>query len=172
MNPILRMLMTSAWSKGVGDRFDGALTSDFKNLTDAYAAYKHNAGADSDKAPQQSPIDRIKAAFDQLKDMHKGPDQTPANMAALASSNQPFDFESAHWPVGPVGAPSQSMASAPPPPGVPMPRPRPPEAPQESPMMSLFQRSAAMQQDPNGGGYIDPATAAKAQPNIFHGLFG
>jgi hypothetical protein len=190
MNPILRMLMMSTWSKGVGDRFDGSQTSDFKNLTDelarakaakaasdpfaqaagpnsAYSAFKASAGPDDAKQPQQSPIDRIKQAFDALKDMHKAPDQTP--------SNSPSPFDTAQWPYGPVGAPQASA--------VPMPQPRPlqapqPEAPQPqadsaNPLMSLFQRSTAMQRDPLTGDFIDPkagATAA-AQPGILSSLF-
>lgn len=198
MNPILRMLMSSTWAKGVGERFGGSQTSDLKSLTDALASYKQASAAGdqfSDKngtnpsqpqAQDQSPMDRIKAAFDSLKDMHKGPNQTDANTAALASP-QPSPFDNAQWPYGPQGSPSNAQDSASPldtaqwpsgpagaPSSVPMPQPRPADAPQSSPMMSLFQRSAAMQQDPNGGGYIDPEAAAKAnaQPGIFHSLFG
>jgi hypothetical protein len=174
MNPILQLLLGSTLSR-YGQPFQGNQTSDLKGLTDALAAYKQAAGPDDSDKSQMGPLtgmDRIKAAFDSLKDMHKGPDQTAANTAVLpANGASPFD--NAQWPYGPVGAPSQSMASGPSTPGgVPMPQPRPADAPQASPMMSLFQRSAAMQQDPLTGDYIDPAAAAKAQPNIFHGLFG
>lgn len=122
-------------------------------------------------SPTQSPMDRIKAAFDSLKDMHKDPNQTQANTGVLPS-NGASPFDNAQWPYGPVGAPSsQPPAQA----SVPMPMARPAEAPQAdagNPMMSLFQRSAAMQQDPLTGGYIDPSAAAKASPGVFHGLFG
>lgn len=48
---------------------------------------------------------------------------------------------------------------------VPMPMARPAQAPQPQPQapMGFFQRNAAMMQDPNGGGYIDPSAAARAQ---------
>jgi hypothetical protein len=184
MNPILQLLMGTTMSKGIGDRFGGNQTSDLKNLTDAYAqslgpnsayaSFRQAAGPEStDKPPAQSPMDRIKAAFDSLKDMHKGPDQTAANTGVLPQ-NGASPFDNAQWPYGPVGAPSQAQASVPqqtPSQGVPMPMARPADAPQANPMMSLFQRSAAMQQDPLTGSYIDPASAAKAQPNIFQGLF-
>lgn len=185
MNPILRLLMGTAYSRGVGERFGGSQTSDLKSLTDTYAslkagndpfkgngaydAFRAAAGPDKpDSTPAQSPMDRIKAAFDSLKDMHKGPDQTPANIGVLPQGASPFD--NAQWPYGPVGAPSQTQAQ----PQTPMPMARPAEAPQadtSNPMMSLFQRSAAMQQDPLTGSYIDPAAAAKARPGIFQGLF-
>lgn len=180
MNPIMRLLLGSAMGSGFGDRFSKNQTSDLKNLTDALAAYKQNAGPDSDKAPAQSPIDRIKAAFAELKDMHKGPDQTDSNTAVLPPGGaSPFD--TMHWPYGPVGAPATPMAAnAPvpqaPQPSVPMPQPRPMDAPQAdaNPMMSFFQRNAALQKDPLSGDYIDPASAsrAQAQPGILSHLFG
>lgn len=199
MNPLIRLLMTSAWGKGVGDRFGGSQTSDFKNLTDAYKSYKDAAASgdqfsdkpspldtaqwphgpvgapsgDSDKSPMGplTPMDRIKAAFDSLKDMHK-PEMPTLAQSLPQDGSSPFD--NAQWPYGPVGAPSQAQAQGGAGAGVPMPRPRPAEAQQadQGPMMSLFQRSAALQKDPLTGEFIDPINAAKAQPNIFKGLFG
>lgn len=176
------MIMGTVWSKGIGDRYEDPGGEDFKKLVGAYGQQKqlrHNAydafkdavkagdqfstTADDGKS-EDKPMDRIKAAFDSLKNLHKSPDE------------QRPDFESFNWPQGPIGAPSTSMASAPT--SVPMPLPRPAEAPmqqpveQPGPLMSLFQRSAAMQRDPSTGDFIDPAAAAKAQPGIFHGLFG
>lgn len=48
---------------------------------------------------------------------------------------------------------------------VPMPQARPMDAPQASaqPDTSFFMRNALMQQDPNGGGYIDPQGAASVR---------
>jgi len=183
MNPLLRMIGMYGWGKGIGERYGGSETSDLKSLTDALAAYKRGAASgdqflnnksEDNSPPQQSPMDRIKAAFESLKDMHKGPNQTPENISMLAGPNSPSPFDNAHWPQGPVGAPSQ--AQAPMPQSLPMPQPRPAEAPQpqpENPMMSLFQRSAAMERDPLTGEFIDPQAGAKAnaQPGIFHSLF-
>jgi len=99
----------------------------------------------------QTPMDHIRNGFDQF-----GMPMIPDSNAPAAS---PFD--NAQWPAGPVGAPSQAQAST----------ARPPEADQ-NPIMGLFQRSVALQKDPLTGEFIDPAAAAKARPNIFHGLFG
>jgi hypothetical protein len=156
-----------------------------------------NKSEDNSPMGPLTPMDRIKAAFDSLKDMHKGPDQTPQNTAMLAGPNSPSPFDNAQWPQGPQGAPSQAQASVPMPqarpPGAPLsegeangiydsfensPAGQRMRAStnamdaQQNPMMSLFQRSAAMQRDPQTGEFIDPASAAKAQPGIFHGLFG
>lgn len=175
MNPIMRLLLGSVIGTGFGDQFSKNQPSDLKSLTDALAAYKNAAGPDGGNTPAQSPMDRIKAAFDDLKNMHKGPDQTASNTGVLPSGASPFD--TSQWPYGPVGAPSQAQASVPQQPqmpsGIPMPMPRPAEAPQAdaNPMMSFFQRNTALMKDPISGEYIDPAAAAKASPGIFHGLF-
>jgi hypothetical protein len=180
MNPLMLLLGAQNVTHGIGQP-QGYGTDDLRGLTDALAAYKKTAGEDKsdDKSPTQSPIDRIKAAFDSLKDMHKGPDQTPENTAMLAGPNSPSPFDTMQWPYGPVGAPSQAQGASPPaapqgPSGVPMPQPRPegaPPPPDQGPMMSFFQRNTALQRDPVTGEYIDPASAAKANPGVFHGLF-
>jgi hypothetical protein len=158
---MLKYILSALMNSGVGDQFDGGTGGDLGSLTAALKAEK-------DKKAGQ-PLDRLKDAFSQLKDMHK-------------ADPPPFDFESAHWPYGPIGAPSQSMASAVPmpqarppqaPSAVPMPMARPADAPQaQSPLAQFFARNTAMQQDPSSGEYIDPAAAAKAGPGILNGLFG
>jgi hypothetical protein len=114
-------------------------------------------------------IDRIKQAFEALKDMHKGPDQTAAAFTTPPSSG-PSPFDGAQWPYGPAGAPTQAHASALPT-HAPMPAPRP-AIPQDSPAaMGFFQRNAALQRDPLTGEYLDPASASKADAGVFKGLF-
>lgn len=77
----------------------------------------------------------------------------------------------------PTQSPQNAMASAQPDPNrgnmtVPLPMARPasaPQAPQATPDnsgMNFFTRNAMMMQDPNGGGYIDPQGAAKAQASL------
>lgn len=126
-------------------------------------------------------LDRIKQAFEALKGMHKGPDQTEAALTATPT-NGPSPFDNAQWPVGPVGAPGQAQASMAPQ-GAPMPQPRPqeapqpqmappqPQAPQDPVMQGFFQRNAALQRDPISGDYLDPTAAQAANPGIFKGLF-
>lgn len=161
---MLKLLLSGLMNSGIGERFSEDRTSDFKGLTDTLAALKAKKAEAS-----PAPMDRLKDAFAQLKDMHK--DDAPAP--------EPFSFETAQWPYGPVGAPSQAQASASPPPApqpqqaaapVPMPAPRPAEAPQQ---MGFFQRNAAMMRDPSTGDFIDPSAAAQAgNGGILNGLFG
>lgn len=98
----------------------------------------------------------------------------------------PQQMEDMRWPYGPVGAPQGGgarvliptspydepsavpmpmarPAQAPQAPQVPMPMARPAEAPQAPPDIGFFMRNALMMQDPNGGGFIDPQGAARAQ---------
>lgn len=167
----------------------GALQTGAGNLTTAQATPalwgSPEAALDSFdqaklNAEDKTPIDRIKAAFSALKDMHKGPDQTEDKVSRLASSDGPSAFDSAQWPFGPLGAPSQAMARAqasvnpmPSVTSVPLPRPRPEAASAQdtSPIMSFFQRNAALQKDPITGDYLDPQAASRADAGIFKGLF-
>jgi len=183
MNPLALLMLAQGSTHGMGQPFYGSQTSDLKGLTDALAAYKQFAPtevneADKGDSQKQSPIDRIKAAFQSLKDMHQ-PDASVANNAPADSPYYgPLGANPNAQFYGPLGAPAPQAPSQAPAPapsaGVPMPQPRPADAPQApSPMMSLFQRSAALQQDPLTGDYIDPTAAAKAnaQPGIFSKLF-
>jgi hypothetical protein len=66
------------------------------------------------------------------------------------------------FPNQPQPAPAQAQA----PMQVPMPQARPMGAPQQAsaqPDTSFFMRNALMQQDPNGGGYIDPQGAGSVR---------
>jgi hypothetical protein len=56
-------------------------------------------------------IDRIKQAFEALKDMHKGPNQTAAAFTTPPSSG-PSPFDSAQWPYGPVALRRRLMPAA------------------------------------------------------------
>lgn len=136
--------------------------------------YMEQDTADYQSSKHSAPIDRIKAAFEALKDMHKGSNQTETAFTAPPSSG-PSPFDNAQWPYGPSGAPTdppkpllmQAQAQAP----VPMPAPRP-SIPQDSPAaMGFFQRNAALQRDPLTGDYLDPAAASKADAGVFKGLF-
>lgn len=66
----------------------------------------------------------------------------------------------------PMPQPRPQMAQQAPPP---MPQPRPASAPQE---MGFFQRNAAMMTDPVTGMFIDPAGAAKANPDTINKMLG
>lgn len=160
---MLKYLLSALMSSGIGERDSENQTSDFRNLTNAYkdARETKRGGAQ---------LSRLQDAFSQLKDMHKD---------NAATTPAPFDFETAKWPFGPVGAPSQSMAHSAAPPvsaSVPMPMARPAEAPQappaQSPFAEFFGRNTAMMKDPSSGDFIDPSAAAKAGPGILNGLFG
>jgi hypothetical protein len=158
MNPILRLLLGTAYSSGIGER-SGFGEGDLKSLTDALKAEKDK------ESPKMAPMERIAAAFDMLKNMHQSAPQA-----------QVSPLDNAQWPFGPVGAPSQAQAQAPHPPQapqVPMPMARPQEAPQadQPALMSFFERNNALQKDPMTGEYLDPTAAAKASPGIFQGLF-
>lgn len=202
---------------------------------DPLAAYKQavsagdqfsNTDAKGDKqqvANQPSPLDRIKAAFQSLKDMHKNdaPNGVGPGLGLFpgASASFPSVMGTAQSYMASQPQPGQpsppAMASAPSGGGVPLPAPRPggdiaqsrmglaPYNPNgslsekdansiyddfksskagqqfdwssgQNPLAALFQRSTAMQTDPMGGGYIDPAAASAAsqQPGIFSHLFG
>jgi hypothetical protein len=151
---MLKYILSALMNSGIGERDSENQTSDFRNLVDTYKAEK-------EKKKGVAQFDRLQDAFKQLKDMHKDDPPSPPE----------FNFETAHWPYGPVGAPSQAQASTPmpmarpsaAPAAVPMPMARPAEAPQaSSPFADFFKRNTALMQDPNGGGYIDPTAASKA----------
>jgi hypothetical protein len=163
MNPLLQFILSTMMTSGVGDRFGGSNPGD--DLTKLMAKLPDP----KEKGPQ----DRLSDAFTQLKNMHKDPALEQA--MSTPASGGPSQFDQAQWPYGPVGAPSQAMASSPAvqgQPGVPMPAPRPTEAPQAPPEMSFFQRNAMLQRDPLTGEYLDPAQAASAEQSPFKGLFG
>jgi hypothetical protein len=188
MNPILRILASYGYMKGVGDRFGGSnAMDDFRSLSDEYGRLRDER-LKREAEGKSEPMDRIKAAFDQLKDMHKS-DPVPA-MGGLglfpgAAVQPPSAMGTAqqfmaHPPAAPMQPRPPIMASSAPPAApapmpTPMPQPRPAEAPQaDNPLMSFFKRNTALQQDPMGGGYIDPSAAekAQAQPGILSALFG
>lgn len=167
---MLKWLLSSLMASGAGERFNGEAGGDLASLTTALRAEKDKKG--------EGQLSRLQDAFAQLKNMHK--------------DDKPFDFESAQWPYGPIGAPSQAMAradapspldnaqwphgprGAPSAAPVPMPAPRPAEAPQaSSPFADFFARNTAMMQDPNSGAFIDPSAAAQRGGSpILNGLFG
>ena len=173
MNP-LQLLMLALQSKGLADPFSGSHSDDLVALTKELKAAQEN------KKGGTNPLDRLKDAFSQLKDMHKD-DPALAQANPLGSSNSgPSPFDSAQWPYGPVGAPSQAQASAPAPvphapAPAPMPAPRPAEAPQaptSNPFADFFARNTAMMKDPVTGDFIDPQAAAKfGGSGILNGLF-
>jgi hypothetical protein len=167
MNP-LQLLMLALQSKGFADPFSGSHSDDLVALT------KELKAAQDNKKGMQ-PLDRLKDAFSQLKDMHKD-DPALAQANPLGSSNSgPSPFDNAQWPYGPVGAPSQAQASAPAPAPVPMPAPRPAaaaQAPASNPFADFFARNTAMMKDPVTGEFIDPQAAAKyGGSGILNGLF-
>jgi hypothetical protein len=174
---MLKWLLSGMMASGLGDRFDGGAGGDLASLT---------AALGNEKKKGEQPLSRLQDAFKQLKDMHR--------------DDQPFNFETAQWPYGPIGAPSQAMAAAP---TVPMPRARPAEAPmspqeaeniydsfenspagkrmraadlpasQSSPFADFFARNTAMMKDPTSGEFIDPSAAAQhGGSGILNGLFG
>jgi hypothetical protein len=66
----------------------------------------------------------------------------------------------------PQEAPVEPSAAA----GIPMPQPRPEGAPQDT---GFFMRNALMQQDPMGGGFIDPTGAASVTgPDLISKMMG
>jgi hypothetical protein len=168
MNP-LQLLMLALQSKGLADPFSGSHSDDLVALTKELKAAQEN------KKGGTNPLDRLKDAFSQLKDMHK---DDPAAIGDSTSGASPFD--NAQWPYGPVGAPSQAQASAPAPAPqapapVPMPAPRPAaaaQAPASNPFADFFARNTAMMKDPVTGEFIDPQAAAKyGGSGILNGLF-
>lgn len=157
MNPILRLLGAIGH---YGATSSGDIQYDIpipENLKDA----QENKG-----------LDRIKAAFDAIKTMHKNP--------SLALLEGPM---SAQVQSQPQQTPQQRIDGAfaqLPSQAVPMPKPRPAmldamaqAAPEETSQaeMPWWMRNAALQKDPETGEFLDPAMAAKAQPNAFKGLF-
>jgi hypothetical protein len=102
----------------------------------------------------------------------------------MHKDDQPFNFETAQWPYGPIGAPSQPMTAGVPMPQsrpqmaaaapVPMSAPRPAEAPQaSSPFADFFARNTAMMKDPTTGQFVDPSAAAShGGSGILNGMFG
>ncbi len=163
MLQLLRLLLGTSLSTGLGEQFSEAKDTDLKQLVDALKAEK----AKKAEAPQAAPIDRIKEAFSQLKDMHQ----------PVSGSGDPSPLYGAQWPYGPIGAPQPAVAQASPAtnqgPPVPMPQARPQEASSgdQPALMGFFKRNTAMMRDPVTGAFIDPAAAAKASPGILQGLF-
>lgn len=108
-----------------------------------------------------SPMDGLRAAFDAFK-----------GKETALQGDQWSPMDSMQWPFGPLGAPSgapESTASA----GVPLPGARPAEAPQAPQDTSFFMRNALMQQDPLGGGFIDPTGAASVTgPDLISKMMG
>jgi hypothetical protein len=163
---MLNWLLRLGPLSGVADRFGGGDGGSLAGLTDALK---------DEKDKKSNPMDRLQDAFKQLKDMHK--DDKPFDFESaqwpFGPIGAPSSMDNAQWPHGPVGAPSQAMASASAPAAVPLPMARPAEAPRaSSPFADFFARNTAMMQDPNGGGYIDPQAAAKAGPGILNSMFG
>lgn len=107
----------------------------------------------------QSPQDRLNASFSALPEMAQ-------------NHNAPSPLDTMNWPFGPVGAPPQAPASAATA-GVPLPTERPAEAPQAPQDTGFFMRNALMQQDPLGGGFIDPTGAASVSgPDLISKMMG
>ena len=106
-----------------------------------------------------SPQDRLNATFKSLPEMAQ-------------NNNVPSPLDTMNWPFGPVGAPTQAPASAATA-GVPLPTARPAEAPQAPEDTGFFMRNALMQQDPLGGGFIDPTGAASVSgPDLISKMMG
>lgn len=168
MNPMLRAM--SLFGRG---SLSGGLNGFASGSPDIYSTpeiaerqTRYDAARSADAMPKSNPMDRIKDAFTALKDMHKdnGPVLDASQMPWLSSLTFPMQAPaSSGFPSAPMNANAQAS--------VPMPMPRPAEAPQQEPMMSAFQRNAALQKDPMTGEFLDPEMAAKAGPGIFQGLF-
>lgn len=81
---------------------------------------------------------------------------TPMDWLQMAQYKAPTT-PAAPAPVAPAAAPTAPAASVP----LPMARPAGAPAPQED--TGFFMRNALMQQDPNGGGFIDPIGASSVK---------
>lgn len=102
---------------------------------------------------------------------HAPPSQAP--VPPVLSNAGPSPLYNAQGPAGPMGAPQTPPSPIGAPQSVPMPMARPAEAPQAPPEMPWWQRNSAMMSDPNGGGFIDPEGAARAQasgPDVINKL--
>ena len=118
----------------------------------------HNGGP-ANYSAGASPQDRLNATFKSLPEMAQ-------------NNNVPSPLDTMNWPFGPVGAPTQAPASAATA-GVPLPTARPAEAPQAPEDTGFFMRNALMQQDPLGGGFIDPTGAASVSgPDLISKMMG
>ncbi|MBR1173895.1 hypothetical protein JQ617_08015 [Bradyrhizobium sp. KB893862 SZCCT0404] len=176
-NPFINLLL-SRYDSGGGVQFAGNGMDDLKGLTDALAAYKKAAGPDEpkkDDSPKVAPIDRIKAAFEDLRNMHRTSDASAPQTYGMAPGSPAPPLPTGTVTPAPIFNGLMAQDSAPAAPRVPMPQPRPAEADAQQPaLMSFFQRNAAMMKDPSTGDYIDPQGAAKAgtQAGIFDRLFG
>lgn len=169
MNPMLRAM--SLFGRG---GLQGGLNGFASGSPDIYSTpeiverqTRYDAARSADAMPKSNPMDRIKDAFTALKDMHKGgePALDASQMPWLSSLTFPMKAPASQgFPQSPMNA--QAQAPSP----VPMPMPRPAEAPQGDPMMSAFQRNAALQKDPNTGEFLDPEAAQGADPGIFKAL--
>lgn len=163
MLQLLRLLLGTSLSTGLGEQFSETKDTDLKQLVEALKAEKAKKAEDA----QAAPIDRIKEAFAQLKDMHQ----------PVSGPGGPSPLDGAQWPYGPIGAPRPAVAEAGPAPNLGSPVPTPQARPQEAPtvgrpaLMGFFERNAAMMRDPATGEFIDPEAASKAGPGILQGLF-
>jgi hypothetical protein len=89
---------------------------------------------------------------------------TPMNWLEMAKY-RPTPAPTAPAPAVAAPAPQASP--------VPMPMARPAEAPAPQPDTGFFMRNALMMQDPNGGGFIDPAGAASVRgPDLIAKMMG
>jgi hypothetical protein len=116
----------------------------------------------NDHQPPMSPQGHINQGFSALPAANPAAPTGPTDAGANGRVAQGFDvFNPPMMPQAPAPAP----AAAPPPAAapqaaVPMPVARPAAAPQP---LSWFQRNAALQMDPMGGGYIDPQAASQVR---------
>lgn len=126
---------------------------------DNTGAPKYSAGA--------SPLDRLKDAFSQFGAPAQEPPAMEDAQWPVGPHGGPTAMEDMQWPFGPMGAPPAEAAVAP------LPRARPEEAPQSPEDTGFFMRNALMQQDPMGGGFIDPTGAASVRgPDLISKMMG
>lgn len=144
MNPILRMLFGPASMATIGDGRPGNSASDMDALTKAYAAARARKHGGS---------------FAQGGDPMMASATLPPPPAPSAPFPQGTDPMTAGMPQGVPMPPPRPPQAPQPAPSVPMPMARPPEAPQPAPDTGFFMRNALMQQDPMGGGFINPTGA-------------
>lgn len=117
------------------------------------------AGPSQDAAPKggmlpQAPVDRIRMAFDAMREQHKNDPGPPMDLSKFGSVNVP---DQTRPPLGNDGQPQQQQQA--------------PQNPNQSP--GFFMRNAMNQQDPESRMALDPAMAAKApMGSPFSGLFG
>jgi hypothetical protein len=160
MNPIIQAMLkrvgAAAFGKTVRDKGSlfSSLTEDpaanverFYNnpqdrLNASFDQFGGGTGRQAMDATQQPPNDRVAAAFDAIR-------SRPAQQAPMAP---------------PMSLASHAFVN------VPDKAPQAPAQPEPSPI-GFFLRNAMMQQDPSGGGYLDPTQAQQAQASPFKGLF-